>query len=388
MNKKPFYITNPTTGELENTNDPNWTGKPQTNTLANKIVNKSYQQTKNKNPFTQSAEIAKDLLSFEMKDGFIENKDNKRINTVKEAVEMNEALDKNVLDHKKDDYLNLIESNRLAEKESPKQTWNRLDANEKKRLHKLREKDELDKMVHFGIENSSVKHPNYPKAAPKPRLTNEQRRMMHYEKAWDVKNPKLAELPIIKQNINYQKMHNQDLKNNMKTWIADADEAVKRNNPTVNRYKNFKEKKKADLEEKEFNKNFEKEYGEQAIKNHVRAKVNKNRREGKKDYENLSINDIIVNEHTKDKAKEQLAAIKQHPVKLEPSYIDYRLAIKDTGPTISLEEHMARTAPKEIDPGGITDLDGVREFKDTISLANKKFPTRSRGLGPLLGEES
>ena len=49
---------------------------------------------------------------------------------------------------------------------------------------------------------------------------------------------------------------------------------------------------------------------------------------------------------------------------------------------------MARTAPKEIDPGGITDLDGVREFKDTISLANKKFPTRSRGLGPLLGEDS
>ena len=147
-------------------------------------------------------------------------------------------------------------------------------------------------------------------------------------------------------------------------------------------------KKKADLEEKEFNKNFEKEYGEQAIKNHVRAKVNKNRREGKKDYENLSINDIIVNEHTKDKAKEQLAAIKPHLVKLEPSYIDYRLSFKDTEPTISLEEHMARTAPKEIDPGGITDLDGVREFKDTISLANKKFPTRSRGLGPLLGEDS
>ena len=44
---------------------------------ANKIVDKSYQQTKNKNPFTQSAEIAKDLLSFELKDGFIENKDNK-----------------------------------------------------------------------------------------------------------------------------------------------------------------------------------------------------------------------------------------------------------------------------------------------------------------------
>ena len=117
MNKKPFYITNPTTGELENTNDPNWTGKPQTNALANKIVNKSYQQTKNKNPFTQSAEIAKDLLSFEMKDGFLGNKDNKRVDTVKEALEHNDALDKNVLDHKKDDYLKLIESNKLAERE-------------------------------------------------------------------------------------------------------------------------------------------------------------------------------------------------------------------------------------------------------------------------------
>ena len=74
----------------------------------------------------QSAEIAKDLLSFEMKDGFLGNKDNKRVDTVKEALEHNDALDKNVLDHKKDDYLKLIESNKLAERESPKQTWNRL----------------------------------------------------------------------------------------------------------------------------------------------------------------------------------------------------------------------------------------------------------------------
>ena len=154
MNNNPFYITNPTTGELENTNDPNWTGKPQTNALANKIVNKSYQQTKNKNPFTQSAEIAKDLLSFELKDGFIENKDNKRVDTVKEAVEFNEALDKNLLDHKTDDYLAKLKKKKLL--------------------------DDIDKDVHFTIENSSVKHPDYPKAAPKTRLTNEQRRMLHY----------------------------------------------------------------------------------------------------------------------------------------------------------------------------------------------------------------
>jgi len=316
----------------------------QINKYANKIVDKSYQQTKNKNPFTQSAEVAKDLLSFELKDGFIENKDNKRVDTVKEAVEMNEALDKNVLDHKKDDYLKLIESNRLAEKESPKQTWNRLDANEKKRVQKLRQQDDLDKMVHFGIENSSVKHPDYPRAAPKARLAN---------------------MPILNRNINnYKKSKTPPTKTNA----------------TVERYKQFKEDKK-------FNDDFNKEYSDQAIKNHIRAKVNKNKREGKRDYDNLSINDIIVNEHAKDAAKEQLAKIKIEPVKLNPTYIDYRLALKDVGPTITLEEHLAKTAPREADPLGITALKGAKNFKRTFDTANKKFNLNSpNGVSGLLGE--
>mgnify|MGYP003133400312 FL=1 len=359
----------------------------QINKYANKIVDKSYQQTKNKNPFTQSAEVAKDLLSFELKDGFIENKDNKRVDTVKEAVEMNEALDKNVLDHKKDDYLKLIESNRLAESESPKQTWNRLEANEKKRLHKLREKDELDKMVHFGIENSSVKHPDYPRAAPKPRLTNEQRRMMHYEKAWDVKNPKLAELPIIKQNINHQKMHNQDLKNNMKKWISDADEAVKRNNPTVNKYKQFKEDQKMKAEEKKFNEEFEKEYGTKAIEKDLRDKENANRRAGRAPHEGFSSSQQIVAEHAKDRARKILKALTTDPIKIEPTYIDYRLSFKDTEPRISLEEHLAKTAPIEDDPAGITGLSEVKNFRNIIDMTDQKFPKQARGIGPFISGE-
>ena len=62
--------------------------------------------------------------------------------------------------------------------------------------------------------------------------------------------------------------------------------------------------------------------------------------------------------------------------------------MKDTGPTMSLDEHMAKVAPKVIDPGGITDLRGVRKFRDTMEFANEKFPRNlGGGLAPLLGED-
>ena len=197
----------------------------------------------------------------------------------------------------------------------------------------------------------------------------------HTLNQWGMSKPKLAELPIIKQNI----------KNGV--HYSGSREHLY-DNPTVKKYADFKENKKIKEQELKSKKEYEAEYGEIAIQNHVRAKVNKNKREGKRDYENLSSNDILVNEMSKDKAKEKLAAIKAEPVKIEPTYIDYRLALKDTGPTISLEEHMARTAPREIDPGGITALDGVREFKNTVDATNQKFPTGAGGLGPLLGENS
>jgi len=56
----------------------------------------------------------------------------------------------------------LIESNKLAEKESPKQTWERLDKNEK-----IRQKKHLKDLIVFGLENSSepvIKNPIMRKA--------------------------------------------------------------------------------------------------------------------------------------------------------------------------------------------------------------------------------
>jgi len=318
-----------------------------TKKMADKIVDKNYQQNKNKSPFTQSAEVAKDLLSFEFKDGFITNKDGGKVDTFKEAIPHNEALDKNFQDHKREDYLKLIESNRLAQTESPSETWNRLDSNEKKRVHELRQKYDLDKMVHFGIENSSVKHPDYPRAAPKARLAN---------------------VPILARNIKNYKIP--------KTPPT-------KTNATVERYKQFKKDKKFKEEEKEFNKNFEKEYGDKTIENHVLAKI--------KNKETLTMNEHFINGHIKDRAKatahKQLAAIKIEPVKLSPTYIDYRLSVKDPAPTITLEEHLAKTAPIEADPLGITGVKGVRDFRNTVDISDQKFPKRSSGIAPFLSGE-
>ena len=138
------------------------------------------------------------------------------------------------------------------------------------------------------------------------------------------------------------------------------------------------------------NENFKKEYSDAAINKWLRAKEHKNIKAGKKPYDGFSTNNIIVAEHNKDQARKSLAAIKDHHIKLklEPTYIDYRLAMKDTGPTMSLDEHMAKVAPKVIDPGGITDLRGVRKFRDTMEFANEKFPRNlGGGLAPLLGED-
>ena len=219
----------------------------QINKHANKIVDKHYQQNKNKSPFTQVAENAVNELSFKMKDGFIENNaGNHRLDTVAEAIELNEALDKNFQDHKTDDYKKLIESNRKAENEKPSETWTRLDKQEKQR-----QRDHLNTLEHFGIENSSVKNKNYPKKAPVP----------------------------------------------------------------LNRYQVFKEKQKKALEEKEFNKKFEQEYGDRAIEKDLRIKEMKNRKAGKHPYENFSTSELIVSEHAKDRSKQILKSLKNPVVK-------------------------------------------------------------------------
>ena len=176
-------------------------------------------------------------------------------------------------------------------------------------------------------------------------------------------------MPIVSRNIN-----------NSKNKAA-------KTNPTIERYKQFKEDQKFKAEEKKFNEDFEKEYGEQAIKNYVRAKVNKNKREGKAPYENMSSSDIIVGEYAKEDAKKKLAAITTEHKKIEPTYLDYRLAFKEPEPRISLEEHIALKVPTEINPLGITGLAEVKNFKNIIDITDQKFPTKARGIGPFISGE-
>jgi len=49
----------------------------------------------------------------------------------------------------------------------------------------------------------------------------------HTKQQWGIQDKKLADLPIIKNNINYQKIPNQDLKSKMRGWIKDADNEKK-----------------------------------------------------------------------------------------------------------------------------------------------------------------
>ena len=168
-----------------------------TKQYADKIVDTDYKNSKNKNPFTQVAENAVKELSFTMRDGHIENNEGtKRLKTIKEGIEMNEALDKNLLDHQRGDYL-----------------------------------------------HNNVNSKNFPN----------------------------------------------------------------KNNPTVQRYKNFKEDKK-------FNEEFEKEYSDKTIEQDIRSKENKNRVAGKAPYENFTQSQIIVAEHAKNKVKKKLKAL-MTPVK-------------------------------------------------------------------------
>ena len=208
--------------------------------------------------------------------------------------------------------------------------------------------DYIAQLKHFGNIHSQKKVSGYPRAAPKTKLAN---------------------MPIVSRNIN-----------NSKNKAA-------KTNPTIERYKQFKEDQKFKAEEKKFNEDFEKEYGEQAIKNYVRAKVNKNKREGKAPYENMSTSDMIVGEYAKEDAKNKLAAITTEHKKIEPTYIDYRLALKEPEPRISLEEHIALKVPIAIDPLGITGLAEVKNFKNIIDITDQKFPTKARGIGPFISGE-
>ena len=329
-----------------------------TNKLADNIVDTNYKNSKNKNPFTQAAEKAKEYLShtYNKTTGKFENFDGASL-PAKEANEVNEFWDKNLQNQKRDDYLN--------------------------------------KLKIYGIEESSKKVPGYPK------LSNEERRKQNYLKTWGIQdgphNPKLADLPIVNRNINHQKMHNQDLKNNMRKWIADADAAVKRDNPTVNRYKAFKENQKQKLEEKKFNQHMEKEYGEKSIGQYLRKKIYANKKAGKAPYENFSSSDIIVAEDLKEKAQKRLKDFQtekkinkvDNDIKSSlDNYINYKESIKETPVNNfpSLDEWMAMKAPRA--DAGITGVKDVQHMKNIVDYSNRAFNlNNSKGIGPFLTGE-
>ena len=49
----------------------------------------------------------------------------------------------------------------------------------------------------------------------------------HTKRQWGIPDKKLVDLPIIKSNIKYQKMPNQDLKSKMREWIKESDDEKK-----------------------------------------------------------------------------------------------------------------------------------------------------------------
>ena len=219
--------------------------------MADKIVDNSY--TKNKPPLTHVAENAVKHLGFKYDAATKTYKNNDgRIVPEKEAVEINNALNKNFKDQKKDDYI------------------------------------------------------------------------------------KLANVPILNRNLN----------------------AIAKTNPTVQRYKDFKEDKK-------FRKEFDSEYSDKAIRNHVRGKENKNRIAGKPPYENFSNSDFIVAEDAKDIGRRKLKEL-QTPAKSNKD-------LDDLSNSISLLEKNREEAEW---------LDNLKN--NYIKIINQTDEDTNKGIGSIL----
>ena len=320
----------------------------QTDKLANKIVDNDYKNSKNKNPFTQAAEKAKELLShtYNSTTGKFDNFDGQTLPAT-EAVKVNEFWDKNFQDQKQDDY--------------------------------------LKKLDHYGIEESKVKHPNYPKVSNQPILNNNiankmtpaQRKKQNYLKTWGIKDGP----------------HNPDLRNIIRKAVNEADEE-KKNNPTINKYKTFKENQKKQLEEKKLNQHMEREYGDRAMGQYMRKKEYENKKAGKAPYDNFSTSDIIVAEDLKDKAAKKLKALQETQRRIPKTetslnnYINYKEVLdrEPIQPMPSLEEYMAARAPKE--DAGITGIRNVQGMKNLVEYSDKAFNlNNSKGIGPFISGE-
>ena len=150
------------------------------------------------------------------------------------------------------------------------------------------------------------------------------RRKAFYSKAWNVE-------------LDPKKMNNQDLKNNMKTWIRQADEE---------RYKSLKPLPKP-------------------------KKVMPNKIDVPSISEGISKYIQLKSENYYPGAISTEDSISHMPV---------RNALRPKEETKRSENF----GKKVIDPGGITELKGIQQFRNTMEFANEKFPRKlGGGLGPL-----
>jgi len=65
---------------------------------------------------------------------------------------------------------------------------------------------------------------------------------------------------------------------------------------------------KKEIEDKKFKKMMEDEYGEKALEKDVRAKIYKNKKAGKGEYEDFARHNIIIAENMRDRARKQIKA--------------------------------------------------------------------------------
>tara|TARA_R110000824_G_scaffold361964_1_gene549881 strand:+ start:58 stop:981 length:924 start_codon:yes stop_codon:yes gene_type:complete len=73
-------------------------------------------------------------------------------------------------------------------------------------------------------------------------------------------------------------------------------------------FKNQTPLTKKEIEDKKFKKMMEDEYGEKALEKDVRAKIFKNKKAGKAEYEDFATHDVIIAENMRDRARKQIKA--------------------------------------------------------------------------------
>jgi len=323
----------------------------QTEKLANKIIDTNYNKNKHKTPFTQVAENANKLLGYKFNrtTGKTMNSEG-NVLPMKEAVKINDALEKNFRDHKERDYLANLE----------KYAW----------------------------EHDQNKRPKPPAV-----------------KALEQRE-KISDQPIFKGNINHNSKFNKKSRTGnpsgrdyWREFVANGGKKLPEvspedlNRPSAtetwnNIYRSMTPFEKGAWNAEQRKQKLENEKEEKELEKDLRAREYKNKKAGKPPHANFSTSDQIVLEASKDRAKEELAAINtSSKITTEPNYFDYREAIEEAPSFPTLDQWMKARAPIEQDPPGITGLDKVKSFKRSAYLTDQKFPKVAKGIGPFLTGE-